>query len=333
MTDSPTPRAMLGRRAVLAAPALLAAGQAAAQAARGEWPNGTIRFIGIFPPGGGTDILSRIWCQKMSEITGEQFVVENRSGSAGNIGTEAIARAAPDGRTIGLASVAPLGIGPTLYRRLPFDVTKDFTYVSGLWQLPNMLVIHPDVPAKTVPELIALVKANPGKYSYASSGSGTSVHLSGAMFSTLAGLDLVHVPYRGGAPANIDLIAGRVHMMFDNIPQAWANAREGKLRALAVTGAQPSPLAPEIPTMASFLPGFEIDSWGGVMGPAGLPAAMVQRLSALTKEALAAPDLIARYKENGATPWWTTPEELTRFRAANQALFAPIIRASGAVVE
>lgn len=333
MKDSPTPRAMLGRRAVLAAPALLAGGQAAAQAARGEWPNGTIRFIGIFPPGGGTDILSRIWCQKMSEITGEQFVVENRSGSAGNIGTEAIARAVPDGRTIGLASVAPLGIGPTLYRRLPFDVTKDFTYVSGLWQLPNMLVIHPDVPAKTVPELIALVKANPGKYSYASSGSGTSVHLSGAMFSTLAGLDLVHVPYRGGAPANIDLIAGRVHMMFDNIPQAWANAREGKLRALAVTGAQPSPLAPEIPTMASFLPGFEIDSWGGVMGPAGLPAAMVQRLSALTKEALAAPDLIARYKENGATPWWTTPEELTRFRAANQALFAPIIRASGAVVE
>lgn len=333
MKDSPTPRAMLGRRAVLAAPALLAAGQAAAQAPRGEWPNGTIRFIGIFPPGGGTDILSRIWCQKMSEITGEQFVVENRSGSAGNIGTEAIARAAPDGRTIGLASVAPLGIGPTLYRRLPFDVTKDFTYVSGLWQLPNMLVIHPDVPAKTVPELIALVKANPGKYSYASSGSGTSVHLSGAMFSTLAGLDLVHVPYRGGAPANIDLIAGRVHMMFDNIPQAWANAREGKLRALAVTGAQPSPLAPEIPTMASFLPGFEIDSWGGVMGPAGLPAAMVQRLSALTKESLAAPDLIARYKENGATPWWTTPEELARFRAANQALFAPIIRASGAVVE
>jgi len=259
--------------------------------------------------------------------------VENRSGAAGNIGTEAIARATPDGRTIGLASVAPLSIGPTLYRRLPFDVTKDFTYIAGLWQLPNLLVVNNDVPARTVPELIALIKANPGKYTYASSGSGTSVHISGAMFATMAGLDMVHVPYRGGAPAHIDLLAGRVHMIFDNIPQGIQSAREGKVRALAVTGAERSPVAPEIPTMGEFLPGFEITSWGGVMGPAGLPPAMVQRLSALTKESLAAPDLIARYKDNGATPWWTTPEELARFRAANQEAFAPIIRASGAVVE
>ena len=338
MKPTPTPRAGIGRRALLAAPALLAtpallAGEAAAQAARTEWPTGPIRFIGIFPPGGGTDILSRIWCQKMAEITGEQFIVENRSGSAGNIGTEAIARVAPDGRTIGLASVAPLSIGPTLYRRLPFDVTKDFTYVAGLWQLPNLLIVNNDVPARTVPELIALIKANPGKYTYASSGSGTSVHISGAMFATMAGLDLVHVPYRGGAPAHVDLLAGRVHMIFDNIPQGIQSARDGKVRALAVTGAQRSPVAPEIPTMAEFLPGFEITSWGGVMGPAGLPPAMVQRLSALAKESLAAPDLIARYKDNGATPWWTTPEELGRFRAANQEAFAPIIRASGAVVE
>ncbi len=332
MSQPPLP-ASPGRRAALLAVAATLALPRAAFAQSKEWPTGTIRFIGIFPPGGGTDILSRIWCQKMSEITGEQFVVENRSGSAGNIGTEAIARSAPDGRTIGLASVAPLGIGPTLYRRLPFDVNKDFTYVSGLWQLPNMLVIHPDVPAKTVPELIALVKANPGKYSYASSGSGTTVHLSGAMFTTLAGLDLVHVPYRGGAPANIDLMAGRVHMMFDNIPQAWAHAREGKLRALAVTGAQRSPLAPEVPTMAEFLPGFEIDSWGGVMGPAGLPPAMVARLSVLTKQALETEDVKKRYFENGATTWWTTPEGLAAFRAKNEAAFAPIIRASGAVVE
>ncbi|MBY0334768.1 MAG: tripartite tricarboxylate transporter substrate binding protein [Acetobacteraceae bacterium] len=322
---------LISRRLAIATPALLA-WPALAQP-RAEWPNGTIRFLGIFPPGGGTDILSRIWCQKMAEITGEQFVVENRAGAAGNIGTEAIARSAPDGRTIGLASVAPLAIGPTLYRRLPFDVNRDFTYVSGLWQLPNMLAIHPDVPARTVPELIALAKANPGKYAYASSGSGTTVHLSGAMFTTLAGLDLVHVPYRGGAPANIDLIAGRVHMMFDNIPQALANVRDGKLRALAVTGAERSPLAPEVPTMAEFLPGFEITSWGGVMGPAGLPAAMVQRLSALTRQSLEAPDLIARYRENGATPWFTTPEGLAQFRAANEAAFAPVIRASGAVVE
>src|SRR4051812_7057921 len=242
----------------LAAPAL---------AQRMEWPNGPIRFIGIFPPGGGTDILSRIWCQRMAEITGEQFIVENRSGSAGNIGTEAIARSAPDGRTIGLASVAPLAIGPTLYKRLPFDPLKDFSYIGGLWQLPNLLVVHPDVPARTVPELIALVKANPGKYSYASSGSGTTVHLSGAMFAAMAGLEMVHVPYRGGAPAHVDLLAGRVHMIFDNIPQALQEAREGRVRALTVTGATRSPQAPEIPAMNEFLPRFEINSWGGVMGP------------------------------------------------------------------
>jgi tripartite-type tricarboxylate transporter receptor subunit TctC len=321
-----------GRRAALAlaAAALAAPRLAGAQPA---WPLGTTRFIGLFPPGGGTDILSRIWCQKMVELTGEQIVVENRSGNSGNIGTEAIARSAPDGRTIGLASVAPLAIAPTLFRRLPFDVTKDFTYLAGLWQLPNMLAIHPDVPARTVPELIALVKANPGKYAYASSGSGTTVHISGAMFAAMAGLDLVHVPYRGGAPANIDLIAGRVHMMFDNIPQAQAHVRDGKLRALAVTGAERSPLAPDVPTMAEFLPGFEITSWGGVMAPAGLPAPMVARISDLTRQSLEAPDLIARYRENGATPWFTTPEALARFRAANEAAFAPIIRAAGAVVE
>jgi tripartite-type tricarboxylate transporter receptor subunit TctC len=327
MTRTPTRRAALGlAAATLALPRL-------ADAQGREWPNGTIRFIGIFPPGGGTDILSRIWCQKMSEITGEQFLVENRSGSAGNIGTEAIARAAPDGRTIGLASVAPLAIGPTLYRRLPFDVTKDFTYVSGLWQLPNLLTIHPDVPARTVPELIALVKANPGKFSYASSGSGTTVHISGAMFAAMAGLDMVHVPYRGGAPAHIDLQAGRVHMMFDNIPQGLALSREGKLRALAVTGSERSPVAPELPTMGDFLPGFYISSWGGVMGPAGLPEGVVRRLSALTKQALEAPDLVARFQENGATTWYTTPEGLAEFRARNEAALAPVIRASGASVD
>ncbi len=320
------------RRGLLAAPALLAAGTLGAQT-RTDWPTGSIRFLGIFPPGGGTDIISRIWCQKVSELTGALFVVGHRAGAAGNIGTEAIARAAPDGRTIGLASVAPLAIGPTLYRRLPFDVTKDFTYVSGLWQLPNLLTIHPDVPARTVPELIALVKANPGKYSYASSGSGTTVHISGAMFAAMAGLDMVHVPYRGGAPAHVDLQAGRVHMMFDNIPQGLALSREGKLRALAVTGSERSPVAPELPTMGEFLPGFYITSWGGVMGPAGLPPAMVQRLSALTKQSLEAPDLVARFRENGATPWFTTPEGLAEFRARNEAALAPIIRASGAQVD
>ena len=318
------------RRAVFAAAAATFASPALAQA---SWPTGPIRFIGIFPPGGGTDILSRIWCAKMSEISGQQFIVENRSGNAGNVGTEAIARSPADGNTIGLASVSSLSIAPTLFARLPFDVRRDFAYISGLWQLPNLLVVNNDVPAQTVPELIALLKANPGRYAYASSGSGTTVHISGEMFKMLAGLDILHVPYRGGAPAHIDLIAGRVHMIFDNIPQGLAEARDGKVRALAVTGAQRSPMAPEIPTMAEFLPGFEITSWGGVMGPAGMRPAIVERINTLAKQALDSPDLVERFREYGATPWYTTPEGLADFRAANEAAFAPLIRASGARVD
>ncbi|MBV1795794.1 tripartite tricarboxylate transporter substrate binding protein [Siccirubricoccus sp. G192] len=338
MTENhrPAARHLPRRDALRLAAAGLTAGLATpglARAQRGAWPTGPVRFIGIFPPGGGTDILSRIWCHRIGEISGQQFIVENRSGSAGNVGTEAIARAPADGNTIGLASVAPLGISPTLYSSLPFNVNRDFTYVSGLWQLPNLLIVNNDVPARTVPELIALLKENPGKYAYASSGSGTTVHLSGEMFKSLAGLDILHVPYRGGAPAHIDLLAGRVHMIFDNIPQGLASAREGKVRALAVTGAERSPQAPEIPTMAEFLPGFEITSWGGVMGPAGLPQPMVERLSALTKQALESPDLVTKFRDNGATTWWTTPEELAEFRRQNEAAFAPLIRASGARVD
>ncbi len=326
MREGLTRRAALGViGSTLAAPGVLRA--------QGGWPSGSIRFIGVFPPGGGTDILSRIWCQKMSEITGKQFVVDNRSGSAGNVGTEAIARSTPDGNTIGLGSVAPLAIAPTLYRRVPFDVTKDFAYIGGLWQLPNLLVVHPDVPARTVPELIALLKANPGRYTFASSGSGTTVHLSGEMFKTMAGVDMLHVPYRGGAPAHVDLLAGRVHMIFDNIPQALQEAREGRVRALAVTGAQRSPQAPEIPAMAEFLPGFEISSWGSVIAPAGMAPEIVQRISQLSKQALESDDLKQKFYDNGSTTWWTTPEDLASFRRANEAAFAPLIRASGAQVD
>ena len=323
----------VGRRAALALAASGLTAPRIAHAERNGWPTGSVRFIGIFPPGGGTDILSRIWCAKMGEITGQQFIVENRSGSGGNVGTEAIARAVPDGNTIGLASVAPLGISPTLYASLPFDANRDFTYVSGLWQLPNLLVVNNDVPARTVPELIRLLKENPGKYAYASSGAGTTVHLSGEMFKSMAGLDMLHVPYRGGAPAHVDLLGGRVHMIFDNIPQGLASAREGKVRALAVTGKERSPQAPEIPTMAEFLPGFEITSWGAVIGPAGMAPAVVERISALSKRALEDPELVSRFRENGATPWWTTPAGLAEFRAANEVAFAPLIRASGARVD
>ena len=320
-------RAALG--AMFALPAL-AQGQGQGMA---DWPGHPVRFIGVFPPGGGTDIISRLWCQRMSEITGQPFAIENRSGSGGNIGTEAIARAVPDGRSIGLASVAPLSISPTLYRSLPFDVTKDFSYISGMYQLPNLLVVPMDLPVRSVPELIALLRAKPGEYAYASAGPGTSLHIAGAMFASMAGLDIAHVPYRGGTGVQMDLIAGRVHLMFDNFPSAIQHVRAGRLRGLAVTSAKRSDIAPELPTMAEFLPGFAITSWGGVMAPAGLPVPLVAQIAALSHRALADPGLIGRFQENGATPWPVGPTELAAFRAADEKAFAPVIRASGAVVD
>jgi tripartite-type tricarboxylate transporter receptor subunit TctC len=329
------------RRGALAtaAAALLAAGAprpgARAQPAAdgGGWPSQPVRYVNIFPPGGATDTLSRLWCAKMGEVAGQPFVVENRSGSGGNVGADAIAKARPDGYTIGLGSIAPHAIAPTLYRRLPFDAAKDFTFVSGLWQLPNLLVVTKDLPASSVPELLALLKASPGRYAYGSSGSGTTPHLSGELLKQMTGADVLHVPYRGGAPALLDLIAGRVQLIMDNIPGLLPAARDGSVRALAVTGARRSPAVPELPAMAEFLPGFEMTSWGAVCGPAGLPGPVMERLSALAKRALEDPGLVRGYEELGATPWWTTPEEIAAFRAREQARLAPVIRASGAQVD
>ncbi|MBC4018901.1 Bug family tripartite tricarboxylate transporter substrate binding protein [Siccirubricoccus deserti] len=298
-----------------------------------DWPNQAVRYINLFPPGGATDTLSRIYCAKMSEIVGQQFVVENRSGSGGVVGTDAIAKSRPDGYTIGLSSIASQSIAPTLYANLPYNAAQDFTYISGLWQLPNLVVVNNDLPVRTVPELIALLKANPGKYAYGSSGAGTTPHLSGELLKQMAGLDVLHVPYRGGAPALLDLIGGRVQLIMDNIPGLLPSARDGKIRALAVTSPQRSPVVPDLPTMAEFLPGFEMTSWGAVCGPAGLPQPVVERLSAFSKRALENPDLIRGYRELGATPWWTTPDALVAFRAQEEARLAPVIRASGARVE
>jgi tripartite-type tricarboxylate transporter receptor subunit TctC len=313
--------------AVAGAPAVVRAQQGT------DWPNQPVRYINSFPPGGATDTLSRLWCAKMSEVAGQTFLVENRSGSGGNVGADAIAKARPDGYTIGLGSIAPHAIAPTLYRRLPFDAAKDFTFVSGLWQLPNLLVVSKDLPVRSVPELIALLKANPDKYAYGSSGSGTTPHLSGELLKQMTGTDILHVPYRGGAPALLDLMAGRVQLIMDNIPGLLPAARDGSVRALAVTGTRRSPAAPELPTMSEFLPGFEMTSWGAVCGPAGLPAPVVERLSAYAKQALENPDLVRGYEELGAAPWWTTAEEIVAFRTREEARLAPVIRASGAQVD
>ncbi|SDB62879.1 Bug family tripartite tricarboxylate transporter substrate binding protein [Belnapia rosea] len=319
-----TRRAALGLLPALAAPAL---------AQSGDWPNRPVRYINPYPPGGPTDTLSRIYCARMSELTGQQFVVENRSGSGGNVGADAIAKSAPDGYTIGLGGVASHAIAPTLYRSLPFDPERDFTLVAGLWQLPNLLAVHLGVAAQSVPELIALLKAAPGQYSFGSAGSGTTLHLAGEMFRQLAGVEMVHVPYRGSAPAQLDLVAGRISMMFDNIPGTLSLSRQGQVRPLAVTSAARSPVAPEIPALSEYLPGFDVVSWTCVCGPAGLPPAVVGRMSALTKQALETPALIRAYQDLGASPWWTGIEEIATYRTAQKERLAPLIRASGAKVD
>jgi tripartite-type tricarboxylate transporter receptor subunit TctC len=323
------------RRALVLAGGAVAAPMIASGVARADtdWPNRPVKYINSFPAGGPTDVLSRIACQKLTELTGQQFIVDNRGGSGGNVGADAIAKSAPDGYTIGLMSVSSHAIAPTLYAKLPFDAAKDFTPVSMLWSLPNMLVVRLGLEARTVPELIAFARANPGKLSFASSGSGTTVHLSGEVFKYLAKIDLLHVPYRGSAPAMQDLLAGQVDMIFDNIPGAVAQMRAGKVRALGVTSLQRSPVVPEIPAMAEFVPGFDVNSWGGICGPAGLPPAMVEKLSALTHKALKSEDLKKGYLGQGATPLWMSPDDTAAYRAADEKRLAPIVKASGAKVE
>jgi tripartite-type tricarboxylate transporter receptor subunit TctC len=317
------------RRAALLAMAAAGAGPAGAQP-RAEWPTQPVRYINLYAPGGSTDILSRLWCHRMSLLTGQQYVIEARTGAGGTVGQAAIARAAPDGYTIGLGSIATLAIGPSLYPTLGYDPARDFTLISGLWRLPNLLIVNNDLPARSVPELIALLKQAPGRYSFGSGGSGTTVHLAGEMFKQQAGVEMVHVPFRGEAAAMVDMLAGRVQMVFGNIPSAIAQVRDGKARALAVTGLERSPVASEVPTLAETLPGFDITSWNGVVGPPGLPPAVLARLMPLTAQALADPALVRSFLDNGAVPWSTTPEEFARFRAAEERRFAEVIRISGA---
>ena len=325
-------KTILSRRRALALSGGVMLASGVARAAD-EWPTKPVRYINVFPPGGPTDTLSRIVCHQLAEFTGQQFIVENKAGSGGNIGTDAIAKSAPDGYTIGLYTIASQAIAPTLYAKLPFDVEKDFTAIAMLWSVPNMLMTRLDLPAKTVPELIKLCQDNPGKYSFASSGSGTSPHLSGEIFKQLGKLNILHVPYRGSAPAYQDLLAGQVDMMFDNIPGPLGLMRSAKVRGLAITSGERHPAAPDLPTMGEFMPGFEITSWGGLCGPAGMPPGVVEKLSALAKKALESEAVKAAFVQQGATAIWKSPADTAAYRAADEKRLSPVIKASGAKVD
>jgi tripartite-type tricarboxylate transporter receptor subunit TctC len=212
-------------------------------------------------------------------------------------------------------------------------VERDFSYICGLWQLPNLLIVRHGIPAHSVPELIALCRREPGRFSFGSSGAGTTLHLAGEMFKHMGQVNILHVPYRGGAQAYNDLLGGRVDMVFGNIPEALRLSREGQVRPLAVTGAARSPQAPELPTLAEFLPGYEINSWGGVLGPAGIQPAIIERIAEVGREAVESAEVRRRFEDAGATVWWTPPAGFAEFRRENEARFAPLVRASGARVE
>ena len=319
---------MLHRRSLLvAAPAIVASSSAWAQAA---WPNKTVKFICPFAPGGGTDTVSRLICDQLGRILNQTFVVENKGGAGGNIGTAELARAAPDGYTLGLITVASHTLNPMLYTKLPYNPDKDIVGVSRLAILANLLGVTPSLPANNLAELIALCKKDPGKYSFASSGPGTSLHLSGELFQSMTGVYIIHVPYKGAGPVYNDLMAGTVNMMFANMPSMLPHVRAGKLKGLGVTSAERSKAAPEIPAIAETVPGYVATSWYGIGAPAGTPEPILAKLEAAITEALKTPDIQKRWANDlGLDMPPLGRKGFDEFVAQDRKLWAPAVQASG----
>ena len=303
-----------------------------AHAAEDSYPSRTIRWIVPYPPGGTTDILARIMAQRLSERINQQVVVDNRGGAGNNIGTDIALKAQPDGYTLLLVNPAN-AINTTLYTKLPFDFLRDYAPVAGIIRVPNVMEVTNSLPAKTVAEFIAHAKANPGKVILASSGSGTSVHLSGELFKSMTGIDMTHVPYKGAGPAFPDLIGGQVHVMFDNMPSSIEFIKGGKLRALGVTTAKRSAQLPDVPTVAETVPGYEASAWFGAGMPKGSPAAHIAQLNREFNAILAEPKMRARLAELGGEPLIGTPAEFGAIHAAETEKWAKVVKSSGARVE
>jgi tripartite-type tricarboxylate transporter receptor subunit TctC len=319
----------------LVAPLLAAIALAAAAPASAQSPSTKpIRLICPFPPAGAVDIASRAIASELSRILGQTVTVDNRPGAGGNIGGTEAARSAPDGHTLLMTTSGINAINPALYAKMPFDPIKDLVPVVALVSLSNVLAVHPSVKANSVADLIAMAKAEPGKLTYASSGNGTSIHMSGEMFKYLAKVDILHIPYKGSAPAMTDLLGGQVMMMFDNIPSALPHIKAGKLRALAVTGARRDPLLPDVPTVAEAgVPGYESGVWFGLAVPAGTPKEEIARLNEAAVKGTKSPEFIKRMTELGYTIIGSTPEQMAEMNAAETARWGPIVKASGARVD
>ena len=323
--------ALLALGALLLAPAVLP-GQARAQDAA-TYPNRPVTIIVPFAAGGNTDLFGRLLADEMTRTFGQPFIVENKPGAGGGIGTEQLAGAEPDGYTLGMGTVGTHAINPWVFKTLTYDAETDFAPVSLAATLPNLLVVNPAVKANSVPELIALLKAEPDGHSYASSGFGTSIHLAAAAFEMRTGSHMTHVPYKGSAQALGDVVAGHVEMIFDNIPTAAEQAKAGTVRPLAVTGLERTPLLPDVPAMAEFIPGFDITSWQGLLAPSGTPPAIVERLSAEVQRIMRLPEIRARVEAIGAKPIGSTAAEFTAYIVTEKAKYRPIVEASGATAQ
>ena len=312
--------------------ALVAALAVAGSAAAADYPTRSIRWVVPYPPAGTTDVLARIVAQWLTDKLGQSVLVENKPGGGNNIGVESVVTAPPDGYTMLLVNPAN-GINATLYKNLPFNFIRDIAPVAGIVRAPNVMVVTPSLPAKNVAEFIAYCKANPGKINMASSGSGTSVHLSGELFKAMTGCNMLHVPYKGAGPALIDVMAGQVQVIFDNLPSSAGHIKGGKLRALAVTSAEREPSLPGVPTVAETVKGYEATAWFGVGMPKGSPREAIDRINAEVNRALSDPKMLERLAELGGKPIKGTPEDFGKVIAAETAKWAPIVVSSGAKVE
>jgi tripartite-type tricarboxylate transporter receptor subunit TctC len=306
----------------------------AATAAAQQYPTKPIRMVVGFAPGGGTDIVSRIIGAKMTESWGQPVLVDNRAGATGTIGADIVAKAAPDGYTLIMGHVNSHGIAPNLFKKLPYDAEHDFAMVAYVGYVPNVLVVHPSVPARNVKELIALAKSKPGTLNYASSGVGSTQHLAGEMFKLLTGVDILHVPYKGSGPAVIDLLAGHVSMNFDTMPPVLPHIRAGRMRALALTTPKRSPQLPNIPTMIEVgLKGFDMTNWYGVMAPAKTPHDIVVKLNGEVNRIVKLPDAKARLEEAGTVLDPMSPEQFATFLHSEIAKYAKLVKAANVTLE
>jgi tripartite-type tricarboxylate transporter receptor subunit TctC len=319
-------RALIGALALAAA---FAASPASAQ----DWPAKQVTMIVPFSAGGTTDLFGRLLAQHMQKNYDKPFIVENKPGAGGNIGAGMVAKAAPDGYTFLVGTVSTHAINPFLYSKLPYDTVKDFQPVSLIARLPNLLVVHPSLPAKTVAELVAHLKANPDKLSYGSSGAGTSIHLAAELFKTKTGTSMTHVPFRSSGDVMNNLTGGHINLAFDNATLAWPQVQAGRLRALAVTSLTRAPFAPDLPPVADTIPGFEATSWHGVFAPAGTPKAIVDKMAAEIKRILDLPDVKEKLAEIGAVASPLTPEDFVKFIDGERTKWADVVKASGAKMD